>query len=776
VSLFTGVAFVFGLVYLVCLVIVWTQRPARPHTLGILSLFLILSAVWSLAQAFTRLGWPVSVSQAIIERLSVYGVLILAIIFLQLTRSFLSWRQAPGTNWVGLAWLVGGIAWLTGLLLLDANSLALSEMIQVVPVTPVALQTVVLALLIAGWAMFTGGATLYTVRLLKKYARYQTAISYWVLALLILVVGDGFIFAHNLQMGMILRLLGVLLAVFSISTARLASLSHLLRTSTSFVVYSASAIVLYTLGLIVVQIVLRNRPYSPAYGGLVMALVLVIFFNPVLSLIRASVERWFLGERQDPAHLLRQYSQSITNILDLQLLATVAVGTASEFLEVQRGYLFLVDYEQGAENHNEYLLRGVTGMGDTNPAPGKIAQDCPLVTFFQDELRPLTQEEIDTRTQFRKMTHEERAWLDSLGADVFAPIFSKNEWIGMMALGPKASGSAYSTQDLMLLSTIADQTAIALENTRLVEGLVRLNNDFRRAYSALDQANRRLERLDRTKTDFISIASHELRTPLTLISGSSQMLLEDPALQANPYYQQMLSKMYSGTLRLHEIVDSMLDMAKIDTRGLELETRSVLVGELINTVYQQLQKSASDRKQTIKIFNLDSLPPLVADPEAMRKVFYHLLINAIKYTPDGGEITIKGRELSANPVDLPSGGVEIVIMDTGIGIDPQYQELIFAKFYQTGELALHSSGKTKFKGGGPGLGLAIARGIVQAHHGKIWVESLGYDEATCPGSVFYVVLPLRPMEEKAVDQRKLFSQFDLPPGISDSGGQSYSDF
>jgi signal transduction histidine kinase len=85
----------------------------------------------------------------------------------------------------------------------------------------------------------------------------------------------------------------------------------------------------------------------------------------------------------------------------------------------------------------------------------------------------------------------------------------------------------------------------------------------------------------------------------------------------------------------------------------------------------------------------------------------------------------------------------IVFRDTGIGIDPAQIELIFTKFYQTGEVALHSSGRTKFKGGGPGLGLAIARGIIQAHNGKLWAESPGYDETNCPGSQFHILLPIR---------------------------------
>jgi signal transduction histidine kinase len=204
---------------------------------------------------------------------------------------------------------------------------------------------------------------------------------------------------------------------------------------------------------------------------------------------------------------------------------------------------------------------------------------------------------------------------------------------------------------------------------------------------------------------------------------------------------------------LHEIVDAMLDVAKIDARDLNLDTRPVVLAEVIEAVRSELKKSARERNQEIDLIDLHSLPSIVADATALRKVFYHLIINAIKYTPDGGKITISGQVLEPNLTDLPKGGVEIIVSDTGIGIDPRFHDLIFVKFYKTGELALHSSGKTKFKGGGPGLGLAIANGIVAAHQGRIWVESLGHDEKACPGSQFHVVLPL--CQQEANEARPL---------------------
>jgi signal transduction histidine kinase len=127
----------------------------------------------------------------------------------------------------------------------------------------------------------------------------------------------------------------------------------------------------------------------------------------------------------------------------------------------------------------------------------------------------------------------------------------------------------------------------------------------------------------------------------------------------------------------------------------------------------------------------------------LNKLFSNLLYNAIKYTPDGGCITVSGQYWPADNHDPAASFVEIMVSDTGIGVDPKVQELIFTKFYQTGPVSFHSSGKTKFKGGGAGLGLSIARGIVEAHGGRIWVESEGHDEQACPGSKFHVVLPIK---------------------------------
>ncbi len=697
-----------------------------------------LGALWALQQALRLSRLFSALEVGFRERLPLYGLILLTLTFLFLT------RWVFGVNYSRWPWWLASVVGVAFPIVLELQFPG-AEKVSIASFW-FNRGSLIRGMLAAECAALLAAVIWYMARSRRQSSRYHTLIPYWILVTLQVVPGTGLYFANLRLVGLWLITTGGMLAVILASAPRLPEITHVLRKVLSRALVVVAGVLAYAALFGLTHLLLRgpSKDQTP-FIALVAAILAMLVVDPIIIRLRKLLKRWTVGEHQNSAEVLRQYSQSITNILDLNLLATVAVATASEFLDVKRGFIFLVDHEKGADGHNQFIVRGVKGMGETNPVPGHIREDSPLANFFRYEYKPITQVEISSQARFKGLYDEELAWLEQIGADVMVPIYAKNEWIGLLALGSKGSGREYAEKELDLLSTIADQTAVALENVRLVEGLVRLNNDFRRAYAALDTANRNLERLDKTKSDFISISSHELRTPLTLISGSSQMLMDDPDLQQNPYYKQLLSKMHVGTVRLHEIVETMLDVAKIDTRALELEPQPVSLSNLVQAVCNDLRKDLEDRHQVLDVQNLEDLPSITADVQAMRKVFYHLLINAIKYTPDQGKITITGQAVPPNGSDLRHGGIEVVISDTGIGIDPRFHELIFTKFYQTGELALHSTGKTKFKGGGPGLGLAIARGIIEAHRGKIWVESPGYSEENCPGSSFHIVLPLRPV-------------------------------
>ncbi|MFZ6031041.1 MAG: GAF domain-containing protein [Chloroflexota bacterium] len=355
--------------------------------------------------------------------------------------------------------------------------------------------------------------------------------------------------------------------------------------------------------------------------------------------------------------------------------------------------------------------------------------------------QPLSIADVTERPDWTQMdgTLITRSWLG-------IPLVHANEVIGMLSLARK-NLQAYQNEEITLAATFAGQAAVALHNARLYEQIKRFNQDLecivQQRTEALQSAYDRLEHLDQAKSKFISIASHELRTPMTLLKGYAQMLLENPQVRENPAVFPMIQGIESGSNRLHEIIESMLDVARIDNRELQLHPSPFLMPVLLRFVYDGLMPAIEERHIEL-VEDFQPMPSIAGDLEGLRKVFYHLIINAIKYTPDGGKITLSGRTLAPGELGMDDGGIEVIVSDTGIGIDANLADLIFAKFYQTGEVALHSSGKSKFKGGGPGLGLAIARGIVSAHGGRIWAESPGYNEETCPGSHFHVALPLSP--------------------------------
>jgi signal transduction histidine kinase len=253
----------------------------------------------------------------------------------------------------------------------------------------------------------------------------------------------------------------------------------------------------------------------------------------------------------------------------------------------------------------------------------------------------------------------------------------------------------------------------------------------------LSLTNQSLEKLNRSKSDFIAVSAHELKTPLTLIDGYASMLKETLEQGAFSSYQDvLLTGILNGTRRLHDIINDMIDASLIDNEILNLSFQPVWLSQLISILATENETAVKERRQTLKIIPFEGMNQMTyGDPERLIQVLRNVLTNAIKFTPDDGAITISGRKLP--------GFIEITVADTGIGIDSEYLSLIFEKFIRLGASALHSSGKTKYKGGGPGLGLHIAKGIIENHGGTIWVESLGYDELTCPGSTFHILIPIR---------------------------------
>jgi signal transduction histidine kinase len=242
--------------------------------------------------------------------------------------------------------------------------------------------------------------------------------------------------------------------------------------------------------------------------------------------------------------------------------------------------------------------------------------------------------------------------------------------------------------------------------------------------------------LEYSKSKFITVAAHELKTPLTLIEGYTAMLASKLDLPESAFESTLIKGIEEGSKRLHELIDDLIDVALIDNDMLGINFQPVWLSQIISRLMDETTEICTQRNLKVSLLTFDGInTQTFGDPVRLLQAFRNILNNALKFTPDGGEIRIDG-------IQLP-GFLEINIHDTGIGIPTEEKAKIFERFSKPGNASLHSSSKTRFKGGGPGLGLHIARGIIESHGGAIWIDSPGYDEIHLPGTTVTVVLPIR---------------------------------
>jgi signal transduction histidine kinase len=238
-----------------------------------------------------------------------------------------------------------------------------------------------------------------------------------------------------------------------------------------------------------------------------------------------------------------------------------------------------------------------------------------------------------------------------------------------------------------------------------------------------------------------------LRTPLAQIRGYTDIidsLNEQKALEPQQT-TKMVANLRKSTERMEELISAMLDVSQLDVDAMDLRPMNTTPETIIRLSIDPLQDAFTQRNLTLVREGLEKLPSVHVDMQRVVQAFRNLIINAIKFTPDGGTITISGKHEPAKDKD-DVDYIHISIEDTGVGIDEKNLVLIFQKFYRGFDTQLHSTGMYKFMGAGPGLGLTIARGIIEGHGGKIWATSPGHNVEALPGTTFHVRIPTKPPE------------------------------
>ena len=297
------------------------------------------------------------------------------------------------------------------------------------------------------------------------------------------------------------------------------------------------------------------------------------------------------------------------------------------------------------------------------------------------------------------------------------PLMVAKRVIGAIYLENREFENRFVEADQATMELWANQAAVAIDNARL--------ND------ELEKANRNLTQLDELKNNFVMLVSHELRTPLSSVMAYSSLVSK--LVDKDSPIVKMQSRLEESVERLNKSIGEIIQVFRIMSGQQDIGRTLTPVNMLIDPVLNKLRPHAAKRKISVTVDDVDSLPLLLVDGELIKTVFDNVLGNALKFTPDEGAISLCS-ELSAD-------GVTFVIRDSGIGVPESELDGIFDIFHTLGELKYHSSSKHAFRGGGLGLGLPIARGIIEAHGGTIRLESPGYDPELFPGTTCTIFLP-----------------------------------
>jgi signal transduction histidine kinase len=239
---------------------------------------------------------------------------------------------------------------------------------------------------------------------------------------------------------------------------------------------------------------------------------------------------------------------------------------------------------------------------------------------------------------------------------------------------------------------------------------------------------RPMELIDKAKTEFVSLASHQLRTPLTSIGWYAEMLLAEDAGSINDEQKNYLNEIYKGNQRMVELVNSLLNVSRIDLGTFAIDPEAVNLEMLAQSVAQEQRPQTVAKKITLTLELAQSLPTMNADPKLLRIILQNLLSNAIKYTPDEGNVTLR--------INSKDKKVFIEVADTGYGVPDDQKDKIFTKLFRADNVREKDTE-------GTGLGLYLVKAIVEETGGSVWFES-----EQNKGTTFFVTLPIE-MHKKA---------------------------
>jgi signal transduction histidine kinase/CheY-like chemotaxis protein/HAMP domain-containing protein len=417
------------------------------------------------------------------------------------------------------------------------------------------------------------------------------------------------------------------------------------------------------------------------------------------------------SQRAEQLATLHRIGLTISSALDLQGVLEALYDRIRQVMDANTFYVALYDESTGIVEFPMYVENGE----QIEVEPRNIRDEPGITGHIIQTREPLhipDLEAIPKEAPYHRIFVGEQITHSFLGV----PLLFRGEVFGVLSI-QSPGRDAYSAADTQLLATIATQASIAIQNARAYERLVETADELRE--------------IDRLKTQFLANMSHELRTPLNSIIGFSRVMLKGIDGPLTDLQETDLSSIYNSGQHLLSLINSILDMSKIEAGKIDLSFEEIDLSDTFKAVISTTRALVKDRPVELRSDLPDALPTVWADAQRVRQVLINLLSNASKFT-NAGAITLAAR--------ADAEFVTISVADTGIGIDPEAQKRLFIPFQQV-------DGSTTRRAEGTGLGLAISRSFVEMLGGRIWVES-----EPGKGACFYFTLPVyqavRQREEK----------------------------
>jgi len=510
--------------------------------------------------------------------------------------------------------------------------------------------------------------------------------------------------------GQILSLIMVVFIAYAIIVHRLLDIKLALRRS---IVYVLSVVAVAVPASGVLYLVNQFAPEYATYASIAVLIAAVSVFSPIRDYYYRVANKYFFSSLYDSREVISRVSDGLRSTLEIteihDFIAQVLMGS------LHTKAVSILNYDSLKK---EYIVQFDNGFsfGSRKNFP----KDSGLQEEYGKQSKIMVVEEIKA-TAYRR--HKEVVdLLISVNVAAVVPLNVKNEILGVIFLGLKESGDMYNDEDLRTLETIASQAAMAIKNAQLYEEAkgfsLTLQQEVERQTKELKQANEDLKKLDKAKSDFISIASHQLRTPLTAIKGFTSMILEGSYGRTTKVVHDKLEKIYESAERLIRLVNDLLDLSHMEGGKMEFDFQKINLTQMVKSVAEELDIQAQKKKLKL-IVDLGERDLFVkADEQKLRQVVMNLIDNAVKYT-EKGEVKVSVKEVSNK--------IQFAIKDTGMGMKPEEINSLFQKFVRGSEASHYHTE-------GAGIGLYVARQLIEAHQGRVWAESEGEGK----GSTFFV--------------------------------------